>query len=87
MKPLKDEFILFLGVILGESFESHIKNYFLIYKNIKIEINGNDLKNLGYKPSKKFGEILEKILELKINGEISTKDEELDTAIRLYNEM
>ncbi len=83
---LKDEFVLLSGVLIGEEFENNIKNYFLIYRNIKTEINGNDLKKLGFKPSKKFGEVLNKILELKINGQISSKEEEIEIAKELLKD-
>ncbi len=45
-------------------------------KNIKVEITGKDLINLGLKPSAHFNEIFEKILEKKLTGEITTKEQE-----------
>lgn len=44
---------------------------------IKIEINGNDLVKMGLKPSKKFGEIFDYILEKKIETPTLTKNDEI----------
>lgn len=41
----------------------------------KAFLMGNDLINLGYKPSAQFGIVLEKIYQLQLNGEISSKKE------------
>lgn len=46
-------------------------------KDIKAEITGNDLIKKGFKPSRLFGEIFDKIIEAKINGCIKTKEDEL----------
>ncbi len=53
-------------------------------KNIKTEITGHDLINLGLKPSSYFHEIFERILEKKLNGEITSKEEELEYVKQNY---
>ncbi len=52
-------------------------------KNIHIQTNGNDLINLGFKPSPKFNEIFENILREKLDGKLITKSEELEY-IKIY---
>lgn len=49
-------------------------------KNIKIQITGSDLINLGLKPSPMFNKIFNEILQEKLNGKIKTKEDELDYA-------
>jgi tRNA nucleotidyltransferase (CCA-adding enzyme) len=83
-KEMNDESILFIGAILGSEFEYIIKNYFNIYRNIKLNITGDDLIKLGYKPSKKFSEILNTLLDMKIDGEIFSREEELNKARELF---
>jgi tRNA nucleotidyltransferase (CCA-adding enzyme) len=80
---IPNEFILLASAILGEKYEYIIKNYFTKIKKIKLEISGKDLIKLGFKPSIQFGEVLNKLLKMKINGEISTKEEELKHALLL----
>ena len=47
-------------------------------KHIKIEVNGKDLIQLGFKPSPFFNEIFDKILREKIEGKIQTKEDEIE---------
>ena len=47
-------------------------------QSINIEISGNDLIKMGLKPSKQFGYILDKVLEMKIEGKIESKSEEIE---------
>lgn len=46
-------------------------------KEIKVQITGNDLINLGLKPSPMFNKIFNEILQEKLNGKIKTKEAEL----------
>lgn len=54
-------------------------------KEIKIEINGEDLINLGLSPSPKFSEIFFETLKAKLNGHIHTKEEEIDFVKKICN--
>lgn len=49
-------------------------------KDIKIQITGSDLINLGLKPSPMFNKIFNEILQEKLNGKIKTKEAELNYA-------
>lgn len=44
---------------------------------VELNISGDDLIELGYRQGKVIGEILNKVLEQKVNGKISTRDDEL----------
>jgi len=59
---------------------NNIEKYLKKLSNIRPEITGNDLKNLGYKPSKEFKSVLEKLLELKLDGKLKTREDELTKA-------
>lgn len=83
---LTDEGIMYVGAILGENYEYIVKNYFNIYKNIQLNINGDDLIKMGYKPSRKFSEVLQKLLDMKIDGEIISKEDEVKKAKELFKE-
>ena len=52
---------------------------------IKLKINGNDIKAMGIASGKKIGEILQAILFLKIDNETITKNEELKLARQLVS--
>lgn len=86
LSPLSNEYIFAVGALLSQKDDYLIKDYFTKYKNMKLIINGNDLKKLGYKPSKHFGEVLEKLLDLKLDGYITSKEDELNWAKKLFRE-
>ncbi|MDD3149580.1 MAG: hypothetical protein PHV68_02005 [Candidatus Gastranaerophilales bacterium] len=52
--------------------------FFNELQHIKIQSSGTDLINVGLLPGPVFGEVLEKLLELKINQKINTYEEELN---------
>ncbi|MGA1861614.1 CBS domain-containing protein [Deferribacter thermophilus] len=87
LKEIDDEFILYLGAIVGEKYESIIKNYFTKLQNVKLEINGDTLKQMGYKPSKDFKYVLDKLLDLKLDGIINNKEEEIVYAKKIFEEL
>lgn len=82
---ITDEGILYIGAILGAKYEQIVKNYFNIYKNIQLNVNGDDFIKMGYKPSKKFSEVLQKLLDMKIDGEIISKEDEINKAKELFS--
>ena len=61
-----------------------VKRYFDVLKNIKIEINGDDLVKLGIQPSPKFGEIFDEVLRAKLQNPTMTKDDELNFVKSLF---
>ena len=46
--------------------------------DIKPEISGNDLKNMGLPPSEKYAKIFDYVLSEKLKNPALTKDEELE---------
>ena len=67
----------------GSGYRKNIKKYFSKLSGMKLAINGEDLKNLGYKPSSKFKKVLGKVLALRLNGEISSREKQLHKAKEL----
>lgn len=65
---------------LNPSLSPHIDKYLNETSKIKLEINGQDLISLGIPTGKQIGEILEKVLEVKINNPNMSKDDELKLA-------
>ena len=57
------------------------------YVSPPVLVKGGDIiEKFGVPPSKKLGEILRKITEAQVRGEIGTREEALDLARRLVNE-
>ena len=79
LQPLSQEILLFTIARAEEKgIEKRIFDYLSKLKNIKIKVDGNDLKQMGYKPSPEFTQILEELKKAKLDGEIETREEELD---------
>ncbi len=68
---------LMLGIKEERAWENIVK-YLDNKEKFKIELNGNDLKKLGLKPGPIYREILDKLYELKLDGEIINKDDEMN---------
>ncbi len=67
------ETILLYAILKNEVGARH---YLDDLQNIKLEITGKDLQNLGIKPSPKYQEIFDEVLKAKLqNPKISKKDE------------
>ena len=49
---------------------------------LKTEITGKDLKALGLKEGKQFGEIMKELIILKLKGKIKTKKDELNYVLK-----
>ncbi len=79
LQPLSQEILLFTIARAEEKgIEKRIFDYLSKLKNIKIQVDGNDLKQMGYKPSPEFTQILEELKKAKLDGEIETREEELN---------
>ena len=52
--------------------------YLSSLQKVTLEISGNDLKKMGYRPSPEFSRILEEAKKAKLDGSIKTREEEID---------
>lgn len=67
------ETVLLYGILYDEKIARH---YLDDLKQIKISVTGNDLLNLGIKPSPKYSKIFDEILKYKLeNPQLSREDE------------
>jgi len=51
----------------------------------KADISGTDLKNMGYKPSKRFAEVLKEVLRACLDGEVGARDAQMAYAKQLMD--
>ncbi|MFV9567569.1 CCA tRNA nucleotidyltransferase [Thermoanaerobacter mathranii] len=75
----KEEVLRAIEVMEGEKAEKIIKG--------KLTVRGKDIKNLGLPPSPLYGELLDKVFEAKINGIITTGEEEIEFLKRLIEKL
>jgi len=87
MKRLNLESAMAVSALLGEEFEEFVKNYFSVYRDIKADINGNDLKELKIAPAKIYSKILDKLVDAKVDGVCEGEDAQRELALKLAEEM
>jgi len=61
----------------NEKIRRLISNYFTKLKGTKIGLKGRDLKKMGFPPGPLYREILDRIMEARLNNLINTKDDEV----------
>src|SRR5512143_1606019 len=78
LSPLPTEVILYL---MARSKHPDIKRYISLYftqlENVRLQVKGQDLLDLGYRPGPLFKKIFDHLLERKLAGELRNKKEEI----------
>jgi tRNA nucleotidyltransferase (CCA-adding enzyme) len=62
-----------------------LRDYFTRLRNIRLEIDGNDLAALGLAESPKVGDVLQELRRRKLRGELDGRDAELAAARELVD--
>ena len=60
-----------------EKVKRSISNYFTRLRHIDTSIKGKDLKKMGHEPGPVYREILQAVLDAKLNGQVKTRSDEL----------
>ena len=79
-----------LKIIISAVSKNHYDNvlrFFTRLKHIKMEITGEDLKSLNYKPSKDYKIVFDGIMKAKLDGKIHTREQELKLAEDILAEL
>ena len=78
LSPLPTEVILYL---MSRAKNPNIKRYISLYftqlKNVRLQLDGQDLLELGYRPGPRFKEIFDVLLERKLAGDLRSRKEEI----------
>jgi len=79
LKPFKMEFILYMMASTRiEPVKKAISAYITKWRHEVTFLNGAGLKKMGYKPGPLFSEILDALLDARLNGAVHTKEDEID---------
>lgn len=62
----------------NQNLQKNINDFFAFHHEVKIMISGKDLCCLGLKPGAQYQKIFKQVLNAKLNGKISTKEEEIN---------
>jgi len=69
----------------GKNYYDNVMRYLTRLRHIKLEITGNDLKSLGYGPSKGYKKVFDKLFEKKLDGKLKSRQEELADAAKILS--
>ena len=85
-KPIPLESIFLSLCELPTENHGYLSIFLTRLQNQKLEINGNDLKKMGFKEGPHFRVVLQQLLNDKLNGRQLTKQQQLDEAVALLKE-
>jgi tRNA nucleotidyltransferase (CCA-adding enzyme) len=54
-----------------------ISNFFTRLRGAKVSLTGRDLKHLGFQPGPLYRQILDALLEAKLNNQVNSKEDEI----------
>ena len=78
LNALKLEILLhILSIAENEKARHAISQYISELQDVKPALTGDDLKDMGFKPGPVFKTILQRLLETRLDGEISDREEEI----------
>jgi len=85
LAPLETEYLLYM---MAKSRQEHSRRllslYFTRLKKLKPELRGRDLVALGYQPGPLIKEMLERLLEARLNEQVKSRKEEKDFIRRAF---
>jgi hypothetical protein len=80
VEPHDPDGALFAYALAGESTRSGLERYFGDFRQVGLEISGDDLAELGLQESPRVGAILDELLRRKVNGELDGRESEIEAA-------
>jgi tRNA nucleotidyltransferase (CCA-adding enzyme) len=78
---LRTELILFMMAATDkEKVKKAISFYFTSLRRMSISLKGEDLKRLGVSPGPIYREVLQAVLDAKLNGQVESYEDEVEFA-------
>ncbi|NLV24896.1 MAG: CBS domain-containing protein [Deltaproteobacteria bacterium] len=85
LKPLPLEMLLYgMALAKGEGPRRLLAQFISQWRNLAPELRGKDLVKLGYRPGIIFQRILKALLDAKLDGWVSGRNEEIDFVKRMF---
>jgi len=80
----KTELILFMmAVTTKKAVTKSISHFFTDLRRTKLSLKGRDLKKMGLKPGPVYRQVMEAVLNARLDGELKSKKDEIDFARQL----
>jgi tRNA nucleotidyltransferase (CCA-adding enzyme) len=79
LEGLGTEWLLFImAKTQQEETRRAISHYFRVLKEVQTKLRGKDLKDMGITPGPVYRRILNQLLDGRLNGELSSREEEVE---------
>jgi tRNA nucleotidyltransferase (CCA-adding enzyme) len=86
--PFRPEELLFLmGKADKESTRKAVSHYFNRYRNAQTDLKGKDLKAMGIPPGPVYREMLDDLLDARLNKQVRNRSEELRFLLSKWPEL
>jgi tRNA nucleotidyltransferase (CCA-adding enzyme) len=83
----KTELILFMmAVTKKQAVKKSISHYFTNLRRTKLSLKGRDLKKMGLKPGPVYRQVLEAVLDARLDGTLKSKKDEIEFARQIIAE-
>ena len=83
LRPIPEPALRILALIEPEESSRRITEYVDRLKDVSIELTGADLRALGIKPGPRYREIMDRLLDARLDGRVTSREEELAMCRRL----
>ncbi|MEW6726389.1 MAG: CBS domain-containing protein [Bacillota bacterium] len=83
----REAYPLVLAMLDDESLRLRFRDAFRFLKEHKPSITGKDIRRLGYRPGPDFRRALHAVWQARMAGQIQTKNEEINHAVRVLEEL
>ncbi|MGE5840535.1 MAG: CBS domain-containing protein, partial [Deltaproteobacteria bacterium] len=78
LSPYDTETLLFMMAKANNRIiKRQISNFFTRLKGARVSLTGHELKDMGFKPGPLYRQILDSLLEAKLNNQVNTREEEI----------
>ena len=85
LRPLPIEVLLYLMTKTSkEKTRKAISLYITKLRSVKISVTGEDLLEMGYRPGPQYKEILDKVMDARLNGLVTDRNTERQWILRHY---
>jgi len=85
LRPFSTEMLLFMLALSGsEAFRRCLTQYVTQWRNETVSLDGDDLQELGLPPGPQYREILQAVLDARLDGKVASRREELALVRKRY---
>ncbi len=82
-----EELLYLMGKAEYEATRKAVSHYFHRYRNVKTELKGKELKAMGIAPGPIYRQLLDELLDARIDGEVENRSDEFRLLVSRHPEL